>query len=768
MKTLRALNRFFFQPGVLLFAVASFFSYPIVTRKLFFNHPEFINYYPRFRYWFLQEWLKGTFPKWNPYWGIGHSTDIEATIPIDLYSALEIPFGPKYHYFQAIQFLVLLGSACYAFRKLKISPWVAALSSLGFFFSPWVLHHVFMFTWMSILTGICFITPQLVLYFQTEDRKRLVFLVAAVAFTLLGTRPDFWMLILTFTFGLILFNAIFFRKWHAILPTIFSVSFAVVLHAWQIVPLIQILNQSGRVQGFGISTLGSLELYQRLWLSVIQFPAMTLLNAYGMGALLGLIAYQIFFKPTLRSLLKACLLFFPLAYYWCRKGLGDVAEMDGMKLAPVLLQAYYGFLAFQAATIFEKKRIAKIFYCLILFLFFMRDQGQVILSHVVGLTWIPTRDNFLFDFCLMALAGMALSQPQWRKRSITGLFFWLFVALAPTPYYSQWELKPAPPFFGKYEGLVSADEVIHRLKDSAEWRSYFTSPGGWEANSLRNQANEVTLYSSMINARFRDWAIYKRFGIHPNESWSSFPADYTPQTMAELPPKNTKGFPNNVVYWWKLRAWLPQDISALQMLGVKHIISERPLPEIPAFVDLQKIGLFYTARLKDPAPRAFVIHDLPKTEWKNFQNDLSAKSYGNLIEFKNKLLNVSPGHITRYEPHQVRIEAESQTDGFLVLTDLYHPFWKAKVNGQPQEIFPALYTFRGIKIPKGKSVIEMNCEIPFFSWGVGISIVCFSIWLSYAILLQWPYVRVAFLRLRLVAVLQLFLNPSHLLRRYSP
>ena len=57
----------------------------------------------------------------------------------------------------------------------------------------------------------------------------------------------------------------------------------------------------------------------------------------------------------------------------------------------------------------------------------------------------------------------------------------------------------------------------------------------------------------------------------------------------------------------------------------------------------------------------------------------------------------------------------------LVLNDAYYPGWKATINGQPADIFPAYYAFRGLILPPGQHTIEFRYRPASFTWGVWIS-----------------------------------------------
>jgi hypothetical protein len=57
--------------------------------------------------------------------------------------------------------------------------------------------------------------------------------------------------------------------------------------------------------------------------------------------------------------------------------------------------------------------------------------------------------------------------------------------------------------------------------------------------------------------------------------------------------------------------------------------------------------------------------------------------------------------ITRFEPLQVTIEAETNQPGFLVLSDLYYPGWEVQVDGQPASIYQANACVRAVPLKEG-------------------------------------------------------------------
>jgi hypothetical protein len=73
----------------------------------------------------------------------------------------------------------------------------------------------------------------------------------------------------------------------------------------------------------------------------------------------------------------------------------------------------------------------------------------------------------------------------------------------------------------------------------------------------------------------------------------------------------------------------------------------------------------------------------------------------------------------------VKVDASSEPR-FLVLNELYHPSWRAWIDGQPAEIYPTNVVMRGIVVPPGATTIELRF-VPFIvSWyGLGVFAVGF-------------------------------------------
>jgi hypothetical protein len=64
------------------------------------------------------------------------------------------------------------------------------------------------------------------------------------------------------------------------------------------------------------------------------------------------------------------------------------------------------------------------------------------------------------------------------------------------------------------------------------------------------------------------------------------------------------------------------------------------------------------------------------------------------------------GRIVKYGNTEVVIEAESPDGGWVVLNDLWHPWWFAEVDGRPAELLKANVLFRAVAVPGGRHVVR--------------------------------------------------------------
>jgi len=76
----------------------------------------------------------------------------------------------------------------------------------------------------------------------------------------------------------------------------------------------------------------------------------------------------------------------------------------------------------------------------------------------------------------------------------------------------------------------------------------------------------------------------------------------------------------------------------------------------------------------------------------------------------------------------VRVEPSAEPR-FLVINEMYHPSWRAWVDGAPSQIYPTNIVMRGVVVPPGATTIELRFA-PFLVSGYGIAIMLVGIGLG--------------------------------------
>ena len=79
-------------------------------------------------------------------------------------------------------------------------------------------------------------------------------------------------------------------------------------------------------------------------------------------------------------------------------------------------------------------------------------------------------------------------------------------------------------------------------------------------------------------------------------------------------------------------------------------------------------------------------------------------------------------HIREYGPNKIICEAILASPGFLVLSENWHPNWKAYVDGEEEKIYIADYTLRAVYLPEGKHTVRFIYVSKAFQIGSIITI----------------------------------------------
>ena len=61
-----------------------------------------------------------------------------------------------------------------------------------------------------------------------------------------------------------------------------------------------------------------------------------------------------------------------------------------------------------------------------------------------------------------------------------------------------------------------------------------------------------------------------------------------------------------------------------------------------------------------------------------------------------------------YHNTEIAIEVDAPGGGILVLNDVWHPWWRATVDGKPAEILKANVLFRAVVVPPGRHEVRFT------------------------------------------------------------
>ena len=98
---------------------------------------------------------------------------------------------------------------------------------------------------------------------------------------------------------------------------------------------------------------------------------------------------------------------------------------------------------------------------------------------------------------------------------------------------------------------------------------------------------------------------------------------------------------------------------------------------------------------RDDFKRKVILESEPPRDFEDIKDD----SY-NKINSRIKWIS--------HEPNKIEIEVSTNQKGFMVLSDNYHPDWKAEIDGMDVKVLRANYIMRAIPVKLGIEVISLK------------------------------------------------------------
>jgi hypothetical protein len=168
---------------------------------------------------------------------------------------------------------------------------------------------------------------------------------------------------------------------------------------------------------------------------------------------------------------------------------------------------------------------------------------------------------------------------------------------------------------------------------------------------------------------------------------------------------------------------LPSYNSTLESLfGVRFVVLGAPAEKIaagfkPGDLDLvARTGIAYIYENPRALPRVMLA-----TEWRQADFDMMIQNGGwpDVDPRRTVLLESAPAgapvaasggsvKIVHYRNTDIEIESDAPGGGFVVLNDVWHPWWRASVDGKPADILRANVLFRAVVVPPGRHTVRFT------------------------------------------------------------
>lgn len=154
------------------------------------------------------------------------------------------------------------------------------------------------------------------------------------------------------------------------------------------------------------------------------------------------------------------------------------------------------------------------------------------------------------------------------------------------------------------------------------------------------------------------------------------------------------------------------DSELINFLNVKYVLSFNELNPLK-FEKVLEEGKTKLYENKNVLPRAFFVTQVvsvPSSSQiakKAYDADLQKTAFI-LGDKDSQEYSVGRVKIIKYSPNKIVIETENNGEGFLVMSDVYYPSFRAKIDSSEAKIEQVNNSFRGILIPKGSHVITLT------------------------------------------------------------
>lgn len=650
-------------------------------------------------------------PLWNPYQGIGLPLSAQAgsgsLCPLPFLASL-CPSQLTLDFYMIFR-LFIAGFFMYLFLKeIKIGPFAAFIGSVFFMLSP---PHISCINQIQLNTIV--FTPA-ILYFLEKAmvyrRKRDWFITTIfIALAILGGNPEeifLAMSLVTLYFIVRVFFGSICSKVKCLRNYIIAVIIGLCMASYYLIPMIEyfnISNVSGRSYSSGINLnltnlLGIIFIDKipsipptSLYLGIIPF-FLVLVAVFNFRNVTKSSRVYLIFSLIYISIFLSMLFNNPLT--WWMKDLPVISHMWWSKYSSTL------FFALTIPVVMGLNQLIK-----------SRD--------------FIKRIKFILIYALLAFLFIFVIKYSPIKGGFEGnliLFYYLFFIIACIVLTLKRNIV--------YTVLISLLVLVDLFL-------FMPRTHGYRQKELPFPTALVHVKKLLENDPSRVYVMGSSHVLEPNRSCM-----YQVQVFGYSGILAPKRFDNFLNFCDTRGATFSCTRRNLDYLGIKYVYCSRwPIFE----KDLKEIYYDGTDSIyenKMAFPRAFIVHraermiDNGKDNILKRLKDPNFDLRHNIILEKDlpdsvlkcrgaPLKDNSSAHFINYTPNKILIKAEMENDGFLVLTDLFYPGWKAYVDGKRAEIYLTNYLVRSVYLTKGDHIVEFVYRPISFIIGVTITFIAF-------------------------------------------
>jgi hypothetical protein len=190
-------------------------------------------------------------------------------------------------------------------------------------------------------------------------------------------------------------------------------------------------------------------------------------------------------------------------------------------------------------------------------------------------------------------------------------------------------------------------------------------------------------------------------------------------------------------YWGNLGS---RSTPLYDFLSAKYVVGHKNVKLDPAKFTLAYDGdpAVSIYRNASPLPRAQVLYDarvLPRDQVLPALRDPAfSPARTVLLESGQPLTGAgaaSPATITAYNANAITLDIQPTAPGYLVLSEVWYPGWRARVDGLERPVLRANYAFRAVAVAPGDRQVRLTFEPDTWKWGLalaGVTVVALGVW----------------------------------------